>query len=138
MLDPNDTAKQSRRTYICIKIAVDNNIFYLPLRNNLGNDIRKFGRIGHAVPSQKRPNAGIDYRYALVINNDIYLEQCSEMRIPNAQSRKILQDYTVIQNEFSTYLRGYKKTILKNRLQYEPLYRETSLINFNSELGLNT
>lgn len=138
MLDPNNTAKQSRRTYICIKIVVDGNTFYLPLRNNLGSAIRAFGRIGHTVPSQKRPNAGIDYRYTLVINDNAYIEQCSMPKLPKAQSKKIIQDYADIQNEFLTYLRGYKKAALKNRLQYEPLYRESSLINFNNELGLNT
>lgn len=41
------------------------------MRNNLGAEIRKFGRIGHAVPSEKRENAGLDYRYALIVNDPL-------------------------------------------------------------------
>ena len=37
------------------------NKFYIPLRNNLGTEVRKFGRIGHAVPSKNRLSAGLDY-----------------------------------------------------------------------------
>ena len=33
------------------------------MKNNLGDEIRKFGRIGHAVPSEKRENAGLVYPY---------------------------------------------------------------------------
>ncbi len=58
MLDCGDTKKQSRRTHLCIKIEKGGNHFYIPLRNNLGSAIRKFGRIGHFVPSDKRKNAG--------------------------------------------------------------------------------
>lgn len=136
MLDPGNSKKQSHRTYLCVKIEVDDNTFYLPLRRNLGPEIRAFGRIGHAVPSKKRPNAGLDYRYALIVNDVHYLESSSSQKIPNSQSKKIIQDYDIIKKEFEIYLRGYKKTIIKNRLQYEALYRESCLINFNKELGL--
>ena len=65
MLDSGNTGKQSHRVHLCIQIVADSNTFYLPPRNNLGADVRKFGRIGHSVPTQNRPQAGIDYRYAL-------------------------------------------------------------------------
>lgn len=136
MLDPNNSVKQSHRTYVCVKIDIDNNSFYLPLRSNLGDAVRLFGRIGHSVPSAKRPHAGIDYRYALVINDTEYLESCAVYKLPKAQRKKIVQDYEEIRTEFKVYLNGYKKAFNKNRLQYEPLYRESSLINFNIELDL--
>ena len=63
ILDVNDSYKQSRRTHLCLMIERNENKFYIPLRNNLGDPIRKYGRIGHSVPSEKRPNAGLDYRY---------------------------------------------------------------------------
>lgn len=137
MLDSGDFVKQSHRTYMCVKIDIDDNTFYLPLRSNLGDDVRCFGRIGHSVSSLKRPRAGIDYRYALVINDSKYLESCAIYKFPKAQSKKIVQDYETIRAEFASYLNGYKKAIVKNRLKYEPLYRESSLINFNEELNLS-
>ena len=137
MLDPGNAVKQSHRTYICVQVNVDNNMFYLPLRNNLGTEVRPYGRIGHSVPSNSRPDAGIDYRYALVINDSCYLEKSSSQKLPNSQVKRISNDYNSICNEFEKYLMGYKKAIKKNRLKYEPLYRESCLINFNNELGLN-
>lgn len=54
LLDTGNTAKQSRRTHLCLKLEMSENKFYIPLRNHLGDEIRKLGRIGHAIPSEKR------------------------------------------------------------------------------------
>ena len=74
MLDTGDTDKQSKRSHLCICIDFNDNRFFIPLRNNLGDDVRKFGRIGHSVPSDKRRNAGLDFRYALIVNDEQYIE----------------------------------------------------------------
>lgn len=76
------------------------------MRNNLGAEIRKFGRIGHAVPSEKRENAGLDYRYALIVNDPFYIEMQKERKIPASQYKCIQRDYDLIQSEFAIYLRG--------------------------------
>lgn len=136
MLDSGNTLKQSRRTHICLEVSVDSNTFYIPLRNNLGDDVRKFGRIGHPVPSQKRPRAGLDFRHAVIINDRKYIEPHTTQKLPNSQHTIILRDYDLIKQEFSAYLKGYKKAALKGRIQREPLYRESSLINFHEELNL--
>ena len=130
MLDPGNTRKQSKRTHLCMEVKIDDNHYYIPLRNNLGDDVRKFGRIGHSVPSASRKNAGLDYRYALVINDDRYIEPQVEMKIPKSQYKCIKKDLDVIQKEFETYLRGYIKAVKKKRNEKEPLYRESSLVNF--------
>lgn len=70
-------------------IAQSGNNFYIPLRNNLGADMRKFGRIGHAIPSQKRKSAGLDYRYALIVNDESDIKLPVEQKIPNSQYQKI-------------------------------------------------
>ena len=43
MLDAGNTLKQSRRTHLYIKVEVGIHEYYIPLRNNLGNAVRKFG-----------------------------------------------------------------------------------------------
>ena len=43
--------------HLCVKVEIDSNQYYIPLRNNLGDEVRKFGRIGHSVPSSKRKNS---------------------------------------------------------------------------------
>ena len=116
MLDPKDSSKQASRTHVCLKITLDSNNYFLPLRSNLGADVRSFGRIGHAVPSASRPNAGIDFRHALVINDLTLINVHTEQVIPNSQLRKINEDYLQIQKEFDIYVKGYKKAFQKNRI----------------------
>ena len=136
MLDLGNTLKQSHRTHICLQLALDSNTFYIPLRNNLGDEVKKFGRIGHSVPSRSRPNAGLDYRYTVIVNDITYIEPHIYQKLPTSQYTIIANDYETIKQEFAIYLRGYKKAANKNRIQREPLYRESSLINFHKELGL--
>ena len=99
MLDPGNLNKQNHRTHLCLVVESDENKFYIPLRNNLGAELRKFGRIGHAVPSKNRSSAGLDYRYALIINDDIFIEEQTEQRIPNMQYQKIEAEYEIIKRE---------------------------------------
>lgn len=136
MLDAGNASKQSKRTHICVLIEINDNKFYVPLRNYLGNEVRKFGRIGHAVPSKKRKDAGLDYRYTLIVNDEAYIELQTELKIPESQYRKILNEYETIIEEFKVYLNGFLKAAKKKRIEKEPLYRESSLINFKNELGL--
>lgn len=136
MLDGGNTGKQSRRTHLCVKVEINLNKFYIPLRNNLGDEIRKFGRIGHSIPSTKRKYAGLDYRYALIVNDEKYIELQKEKRIPESQYRKIETEYDKIYTEFDVYIGGFLKAARKNRIEKEPLYRESSLINFTKELGV--
>ena len=120
--------------YLCLKITADGNDYYLPLRNNLGADVRPFGRIGHSVPSASRSDAGLDYRYALIVNDSRYIDIPSTQKIPNSQMNKITADYSAIVSEFTVYLNGFKKALRKNRVSREALFRESSLINFSSVL----
>lgn len=136
MLDPGNSSKQSRRTHLCVHISVDAVSFFIPLRNNLGDAVRKFGRIGYPVPSQSRPRAGLDFRYAMVINDQHYIEPHTTQKLPNAQYAVLTNDYEKIKQEFLVYLNGYKKAAVKGRISREPLYRESCLINFHQELGL--
>lgn len=135
MLDPGNTIKQSHRYYLCLKIAIDGNNYYIPLRNNLGADVRPYGRIGHSVPSDSRLDAGLDYRYALIINDNKYIDIPLTQKIPNRQWNKINSDYNSIISEFTIYISGFKKALKKNRVDKEALYRESSLINFISEFN---
>jgi protein AbiQ len=134
ILDSGNTNKQSKRTHLCVMIEYNENHFYIPLRNNLGADVRKFGRIGHQVPSDKRKNAGLDYRYALIVNDDKYIEIQKDKKIPRVQYKLIEKEYDKIVEEFTVYVNGYIKAAKKNRHTKEPLYRESSLINFVDKL----
>lgn len=79
-------------------------------------------------------DAGLDYRYALIVNDSKYIEIPTTQKIPNRQWNKITADYNNIISEFTVYLSGFKRALKKNRINREALYRESSLINFTSEL----
>lgn len=130
MLDPGNYDKQSKRSYLSLRVDVNSNSFYIPLRNNLKNDIKPFGRVGHLVPSKSRPNAGFDFRYALIVNDSSYIEMPTTQRIPTSQFKRINNDIDDIEKEFNEYIKGFIKAMRKSRIQNEPLYRESSLINF--------
>ena len=130
MLDPGNYDKQSKRSYLSLRVDVNSNSFYIPLRNNLKNDIKPFGRVGHLVPSKSRPNAGFDFRYALIVNDSSYIERPTTQRIPTLQFKRINNDIDDIEKEFNEYIKGFIKAMRKSRIQNEPLYRESSLINF--------
>ena len=134
MLDAGNTLKQARRTHLCVEIKIDSNRYYVPLRNNLGEELRKFGRIGHSIPSASREKAGLDYRYALIVNDEKYLEIQKEKKIPNSQFKKIKNDYEQIKTEFEAYVTGFVKAAKKKRNDKEPLYKESSLVNFISDI----
>ena len=136
MLDPNNFDKQSKRTHLCVMVNINNNQVFVPLRNNLGEPLRKFGKIGFPVPSAKRPNAGLDYRYCLIVNDDNYIEWHKDVKLPNAQLSIIKKNYETIVNEVHTYIGKYIKVARKHREKKEPLFKQSSLMNFHKELGL--
>ena len=138
MLDSGNTAKQARRTHLCLKIMSNGNAFYIPLRSHLGDEVRKYGRIGHKLPTASRPDAGLDYRYSLVINNPVYIDIATKQRLPNSQYKKLQNEITDIELEFEQYLSGFMRVARKNRVAKDALYRESSLINFLNELGIAT
>lgn len=136
MLDPGNPDKQSKRTHLCVEININSNTIYLPLRNNLGASVRKFGKIGYPVPSNKRPNAGFDYRYSLIINDKKYIEFHTEQKLPNSQYNVIIHNYSTIKQELNEYVTKYVKAAKKNRHTIEPLFKLSSLINYHEELGI--
>lgn len=136
MLDPGKSEKQSKRTHVCVKIEMDSNTFYIPLRNNLGDAVRKFGRIGFSVPSASRSDAGLDFRYTLIVNDEKYIEPHAEKKLPSVQYAIINSNYERIKKYFSIYIKGYKRAAAKNRVSKEPLFRESSLVNFHHELNI--
>lgn len=135
ILDVADDSKHNIRTHLCLSIRFKKNYILIPLRKNLGNPIRKFGKIGFAVQSKSKPNAGLDYRYIMVINNNKYI-RFDTPRISNSQINIINNNYSTIENEAISYIRGYIRVAKKNRVERTSKYKESSLINFHKELKI--
>ena len=90
---------------------------------------------GNTEKQSKRKDAGLDYRYALIVNDVSYIELQTQKKIPESQYRCICNEYEKIKAEFKVYLNGYIKAAKKKRHEKEPLYKEPCLINFAQELG---
>lgn len=136
MLDVGNTEKQSKRNYLFLQIEYETNKLLIPLRTNLGDPIRKFGVIGFSVPSESKPNAGLDYRYILIVNNSNYIEYPTHIKIPASQQKIISDNYPKIENDVIAYVRGYISASIKNLAERKPKYKESTLLNFNDELGV--
>ncbi|MCB2298018.1 hypothetical protein [Clostridium tagluense] len=135
MLDPLSIEKQSKRSYFFLKLEYENNNLLVPLRSHI-EPIRKFGIIGYSVPSKDKPKAGLDYRYILIVNDYKDLEIPEYSKIPESQNKIINSDFESIKKQVLAYVKGYVKSAIKNRENIEPKYKESSLHNFQNELGV--
>lgn len=135
ILDIDDSSKHNIRTHLCLKVSFKGNNILVPLRKSLGNPKRKFGKIGYSVPSKSKPNAGLDYRYIMVIQDNKYIRY-DKPRIPTSQQKIIKDNYSTIEKEALEYISSYIRVAKKKRVQKNARFRSSSLINFHSELGL--
>lgn len=135
ILDINDSSKYNVRTHLCLNVQYNGNNILIPLRKNLGEAVRPFGRIGFSVPSESKPKAGLDYRYILIINDDRYIRY-DVPRISNGQIKTITRMYDIIEKQSIEYINSYIKVAKKNRVDKVARFRESSLINYHKELGI--
>ena len=135
ILDSDDPNKQCNRTYTFVTVDTNHLKFFIPLRNNLGAPVRKYGRIGHPIPSQKRPNAGLDYRHAILVPSQ-YVKPHQNGVLPNSQCILLRKHYRAIKSEFSAYVRKYINAVNKGRLERDSLFADSSLVNYNEQLGI--
>jgi len=135
MLDPYNKSKQSRRNYIFLEFKYKDNILLIPLRTEIP-DMRQIGQVGYRVPSEEKPNAGLDYRKMLIVNEDTYIEKPEYCKIPASQVKIISLNYNTIKNQVIAYVEGYIKSAKKGRHLRDKKYRYSTLHNFHNELGI--
>ncbi|TDK54768.1 hypothetical protein E2K98_28785 [Bacillus salipaludis] len=138
VLDKNKgKAARETRVYVCLKLEYENNTFLIPLRRDLagmpGHPL--FQKACYPVPSENKPDAGLDFRKIIVVNEPS-LYRIDEAKI-SAKQRNTMQDnFEVIKNLAIDYIDGFKKAARKNRQKREPLYKYSALNNFLEELGI--
>lgn len=135
MLDPYNQVKQTKRKYLYLNIQYKNNNIFIPFRNQLPSN-KRIGEIGYSVPSNEKPNAGLDFRKILIINQDCYIEYTNYPKIPKLQQQIIENNYRTIENKVIQYIQGYVKAALKKRERRDKKYIFSTLHNFHKELGI--
>lgn len=133
MLDPFDLKKQTTRQYLYVNIKHKGNNILVPLRRNIPNHNPK---LYYPVPSLTRPNAGLDYRKILIVNNEEYIEIPSSQRLADSQTKIINDNYETIEKAVIKYIDGYIKSANKNREYRDYDYSFSTLHNFHKELGI--
>lgn len=133
MLDPYDIKKQTSRQYLYINVQYKGNTVLVPLRRNLpGNNLKLY----YPVPSETRPNAGLDYRKMLIVNDTNNIEVPTTQRLATSQVKIINDNYAKIEKAVINYIDGYIKSANKNREHKDYAYSYSTLHNFHKELGI--
>lgn len=128
MLDENNVPKQVKRPYVYVSIKVKDNNFLLPLRSNLNHPN------GFHAPSSKSANAGIDYSHALILPESSYIKNRTDL--DREQYDYIKDNYDTIKSEFVAYLKDYIRKEKKGIAHKVGKFKNSTLLNFNEELGL--
>lgn len=128
MLDENNVPKQVKRPYVYVSIKVKDNNFLLPLRSNLNHPN------GFHAPSSKSANAGIDYSHALILPESSYIKNRTDL--DREQYDYIKDNYDTIKSEFVSYLKDYIRKEKKGIAHKVGKFKNSTLLNFNKELGL--
>lgn len=138
VLDKNKSKEdRERRVYVCLKFIWDGNTFLLPLRNDLKNlpQNPKLKKACYPVPSDKRPNAGLDFRKLIIINDDS-LYRIDKAEISQKQRNCIQDNFAEIKTMAIEYIEGFKKSAKKKRQKRDALYKYSALNNFLNELKI--
>jgi hypothetical protein len=134
MLDTYDKEKQLRRKYMFRNIQYNENNIFIPLRSEINLN---YGNIGYPIPSENKPNAGLDFRKMLIINDLEYIEFPKHNKIPNSQEKIIINNYKTIENNVINYIKKYVKSAIKNREKIDSLFKFSTLHNYHKELEIN-
>ena len=133
MMDPNNRVKQTERQYLFVKVKYKDNNILVPLRKELPNLKAK---MCFKAPCQSKPNAGLDYRKIMIVNDMTDIELVPEQKLPDAQYNKIVDNYDKIEKAVISYIEGYIRSAKKNRHLIDYEYKYSTLHNYHNELHI--
>lgn len=140
IVDIYDSAKQESRIYLKYYHQGDGLFLLVPLRKKIDHLKRnsKLSKTYYSVPSNTKPDAGLDYTKMLVFrdeslfivndtNND---EQGEYINFASSQERIIRNNIEEIHLQINWYYEKFKKARSKNRLSRDLLFKFTTLKEF--------
>ena len=96
----------------------------------------KFKKAGFSLPSEKRPDGGLDFRKLLIINDDKYIKIQEKVFITGAQRNKIYDEYERICKNANDFVKQYIKEVKRGYANKNYLYKFSTLKNYHVELGI--
>lgn len=138
LLDVTKSSKdQVRRAYVCLILQDEFNTYLIPLKTSIKDqkDDRTLQGTYYEVPSSNRPDAGLDFRKIILVNdsNDYTIE---EAKISYTQKKIIQDNFDDIKKEAIKYIEGFKTAAKKKRIERERKFRFAALTNFIDELKI--
>jgi len=126
---------QEGRVYVCVKIEWESNTYLVPLRRELGSMVNnpKLSTGYFPVPSSTKPNAGLDFRKTIIVNDES-LYVIADAKIAHSQKTIMRDNLEEIKTSVINYVVGFKKAVKKNRNKRDLLYKYSALNNFLEEL----
>ena len=122
-------SKESR-IYLGIKITIDNNNCFVPFETKLHKHPLLDNISQYPVPSNTRPDAGLNFEKCLIINNSEYIKEIisiEQAKIANTQKNTLLNNKVDIVTKFNLYIKKYIKACKKNREKRDFIFRYSTL-----------
>lgn len=130
---------KENRIYLGIKIKINDNNYFIPFETKLFKHPRLVGVSQYPVPSNKRPNAGLNFEKCLVINDSKYIKKeilITEAKMSNKQKSILKNNEKDITNKFNLYIKKYITACKKNREKREFIFKYSTLHEFKDELNI--
>lgn len=137
ILDKKKSPKdREARAYVLLKVVFEENTFLIPLKKDVrGCPPQWVDKITYSVPSSTKPNAGLDFRKMIIVNDES-LYRVDEAHISKSQKKIIQDNFQDIKGRAIEYIKEFKKAAMKGRNKKTPLYSHSALNNFLDELGI--
>ncbi|QWB31880.1 MULTISPECIES: type III toxin-antitoxin system TenpIN family toxin [Exiguobacterium] len=124
------------RGYGVILIEAYGQRFGIPLRSNMTHKFCFSTKITSNPESGRTQRKGLDYTKAVILNEGHYVTERS-FKIPADEFDKINDSQEMIKNQFTKFIEKYIKAVEKNDQNVlSRNYRDSSLINYHKELGI--
>jgi len=124
------------RMYLCLLININNNTILIPFESEVPQIEALLKNSLYKLPSETRPNAGLNFEKLLIINDYSYFTIISNPKIANSQKREIENNTDAIREKLEKYISNYIKACSKNREKREFIFKYSTLHLFKKELGI--
>lgn len=127
---------KNNRMYLCLMMKLDGNQVLIPLETNLHKAPALLANSLYELPSNTRPNAGLNLEKLLIVNDNKYLEIIDHPEISHKQMQKMKKDIELINKKTERYIHKYKKACERNKENEVFIFKFSTLHLFKNELGI--
>lgn len=120
---------KDKRYYLAINVKINDLNFVIPFRSNL-NKHRKLKKANYPLPTDKRPNRGLDFAKCLLITDPKYINKICRVKsspLSSSEQNRLINKGNDIINRFRIYFNSYLTSCAKGRENREPEFKFSTL-----------